>query len=524
MQRGFLALALVVMANTAIGLPTVRTANGRVRGTTADAGDVQVFRGIPYAAPPVGARRWLPPQPVKDWPGVRDATAFAPACPQPKRAGQLLKVGHTDEDCLYLNVWAPKRSRSKRPVMVWVHGGGMIVGAGSLKVYDGAALARQGVVVVTINYRLGVLGFMAPPGLSAESRDRVSGNYGLLDQIAALRWVRENIAAFGGDPANVTIFGESAGAVSVGCLLVAPAAKGLFHRAILQSGIPVGITRPLRGKAGSGETQGETVAQRLKVKGLRQLRAIPAEQLVAGCPASIAPEGPRKNTFKFGPLVDGVVLPDAPMRLAARGAFLRVPILLGTNRDEMTFFLGGSKNGGPRRKVGLRLLVRAMYKDRTPAILAGFPCPRDEDASAVFRELMTVAAFTAPCRLFARLCADKGAKVYLYQFSRVAPGSGRSALGATHGNEIPYVFGTLGTGFGNATDHRLSSAMIRYWTFFARAGSPLRNDLLIWPRYETRTDRHLELGDTIRAGKNLRQAQCDAVEPVIREKCGLPRR
>lgn len=489
--------------------PLARTAAGPLLGTAADG--LFIFRGIPYAAPPVGDLRWRPPHPVPPWAEPRSATDFGPAAPQPAKTISLIPpVGHTDENCLYLNVWTPGLDGGKRPVMVWIHGGGMVTGAGSLRHYDGAHLARRGAVVVTINYRLGILGFLAHPELSAESPEGVSGNYGLLDQIAALRWVRDHIAVFGGDPGNVTIFGESAGAVSVGCLLVSPLAEGLFHRAILQSGTAHAIRTTLP----EGETQGRDLARRFAAPSIADLRARPAAELLAGCRPAIGPLA-KPGDDKFGPHIDGLVLPDSPMRLIARGKFHHVPILIGTNRDEMTLFLGAGD--GPRRKLGYRALVRRMFGPHSRAVLAAFPCERDDDAPRAFRELTTVTFFTAPARLLARLAATSGAPVYLYHFSRVPPHAARSGLGATHGLEIPYVFEALSPLFPH-TDRELAEAMAHYWTAFARTGIPAAPGQPEWPPYEATTDRHLEFGDTIQPGKNLRKIQCDALEPRLAER------
>lgn len=507
-------LVLVLALSLVADPPLVRTAAGPLLGTAEDG--LFVFRGIPYAAPPVGDLRWRPPQPVPPWTEPRPATDFGPACPQPNRTSPLLPpVGRTDEDCLYLNVWTPGLDGEKRPVMVWIHGGGMVHGVGSVPFYEGGALARRGVVLVTINYRLGVLGFLAHPELSAESPEGVSGNYGLLDQIAALRWVRDHIAAFGGDPGNVTIFGESAGAVSVGFLLTMPLAEGLFHRAILQSGTPVAADGPLRGGERSGESQGLDIARRFGAHSIADLRAKPAAQLVAGCRAAAGPLANPKDD-KFGPRIDGVFLPDLPLRLIGQGKFHQVPILLGTNRDEMTLFL---KDGAaPRRAIGYRAVVRRIFGTQAPAVLAAFPCNRDGDVAFAFRELTTVACFTAPARHLARAAAASGAPVYLYHFSRVPPSATRSGLGATHGIEVPYVFGTLKTPA--PADRELAEAMALYWTAFARAGTPAVPGQPEWPRYEAATDRHLEFGDTIQPGSNLRKTQCDALEPRLAERFG----
>ena len=518
MRHAFLVAIFALFAGSGLAAPVVKTAAGSVRG---EDGDIMVFRGIPYAAPPVGSLRWRPPQPVAPWQGVHDATKFSPSCPQPERPDRRLpKVSNTDEDCLYLNVWTSELAPAKRPVMVWIHGGGMTIGSGANSVYDGTNLVKRGVVLVTINYRLGVLGFLAHPELSSESPDKVSGNYGIQDQIAALRWVQENIAAFGGDPGNVTIFGESAGAVSVGCLLTTPGSKGLFHRAILESGTPTAIVCPLEGK--EGEEQGIDIARRFKAKSIADLRAIPAETLVTECPAAIGPTKDRKGKYKFGPIVDGAVFPDAPMRLFAAGKFHRVPILLGTNRDEMTLFMGAGDRGRPKRKAGLQLIVKAMFRQNADEVIRAFPCAADRDAFRTFRKMMTVSCFTSPCRLLAQCAADRGVPVYLYEFSRIAPGTARTKLGATHGIEIPYVFGTFKNSFGNAIDKALSDAMAQYWASFAKTGVPQASGLPTWPRYETRTDRHIEFGDTVAPGQHLRKAQCDAVETSMRRRLGMP--
>ncbi|MDX9979296.1 MAG: carboxylesterase/lipase family protein [Lentisphaeria bacterium] len=505
-------LVLALCLSLTAAPPLVQTAAGPLLGNAEDG--LFVFRGIPFAAPPVGNLRWRPPQPVPPWTEPRPATAFGPAAPQPNRTSPPLPpVGRTDEDCLYLNVWTPGLDGGKRPVMVWIHGGGMVHGAGSVAVYEGRALARQGVVLVTINYRLGVLGFLAHPELSVESPEGVSGNYGLLDQVAALRWVRDHIAAFGGDPGNVTIFGESAGAVSVGFLLTMPLAEGLFHRAILQSGIPVAASGHLRDGERSGEAQGLDIARRFGANGIADLRAKSADELVAGCRAAVGPL-PNPRDDKFGPRIDGVFLPDLPLRLIGQGKFHQVPILLGTNRDEMTLFL--MDGGAPRRAVGYRVVVRRIFGPQAPAILAAFPCARDEDVAFAFRELTTVSCFTAPARHLARSAAVNGSPVYLYHFSRVPAATAHSELGAAHGFEIPFIFGTLKAP--STADRQLAEAMAGYWTAFARTGIPACPDRPEWPRYEAATDRHMEFGDTIQPGRDLRRDQCDAIEPRLAER------
>jgi para-nitrobenzyl esterase len=412
--------------------PLIRTSSGPVIGEERDG--VRGFRGIPFAAPPVGGRRWSPPQAPAAWTTPRLTTRFGPACPQ---SGRDLygPVGETSEDCLYLNVWSPSRSANRRlPVMFWIHGGGFLFGSGGKPSYDGAALARRGdVVVVTHNYRLGPLGFLAHPALSAESPQRTSGNYGVMDQIAALKWVQENIAEFGGDPGSVTIFGQSAGAVSVAALIVSPLARGLFHRAIIHSGnAPGNLHDRARMEALGGE-----FAARLGAATPVAMRAKSVADVLAAA---------KKNTGRIGEgtqdhlFVDGYVLPEMPYRVFTAGRQHNVPLMAGTTRDEDRVFL-----------AGVTSVVQAM-------------------------------AVIQP-------------RTYSYEFRRLPDYAGSNNLGVFHGVELPYVFRYFPPVLRfDAADERLSDLMIGYWTRFARTGDPNGDGAPLWPAYD-RSGRHVQALD-----------------------------
>ncbi len=523
-RTGFLLLAVLVGVVAGAGLPSaapaaltppVAVAGGQVVGETS--GDLAIFRGIPFAVPPVGDLRWKPPRPVQAWSGVRRCTEFGPSCPQPPSILNLTPPGPKSEDCLYLNVWTPRLEPDAHlPVMVWIHGGGFTTGSGSMPFYEGSALAKRGVVVVTINYRLGPLGFLAHPLLSAEGPDGTSGNYGLLDQIAALEWVRDNIATFGGDRGCVTIFGESAGGASVARLMVSPPAKGLFHRAIAQSGGAHGRNRHLRERwygVPSAELVGLEVARRLGCHEsgdpLAALRSKTPAQLLEAA-------GPQQGLFgpgtKFGPIVDGRVLPDDPAVLFDEGRQHDVPFMAGSTSDEGTLFLSQLPL---RREVGYRLLMRRFFGDRADEALKLFPCEGDGGVRDAANRFVTVSAFACPARTMVRAMERKASKAYLYHFTRVPPIDRARKLGAFHGLDVAYVFGSAATGpLFDQADRRLAETMMACWTNFARTGDPNGPGLPEWPAYEAATDRHREFGDTARAGSGLFKAECDFIESV----------
>ena len=508
---------------------------GLVSGQAVEKGDVRVYKGIPFAAPPVGPLRWKAPQPVTSWDtppappldkggkgGVRACTEFGNWCPQPKPL-MGRDLGPLSEDCLYLNVWTPAKKRDdKLPVMVWIHGGGYTTGSGAQSFYSGESLAREGVVVVTINYRLGPFGFLAHPLLSKESAKAVSGNYGLLDQIAALQWVQKNIAAFGGNPECVTIFGESAGSASVCRLMVCPLAAGLFHRAIAESGGPYGQNRALReqrGRLASGEQMGEEIAKALGCDTapdvLAALRAKSADEILQ---ASNPAQGLFGKGNKFGPVVDGWVLPDDPGRLWDQGKQAAVPFITGTNADEGTVFL---QQVQIKRVAGYRFSARLLYGEDADEVLKLFPAQNDDEVPGALNKLVTVMSFVSPARMLVRAMAQRQAPAYLYHFTRVPATTRARKLGACHAIEIPYVFKTLGKPKGfDAKDEALAQAMCSYWANFAKTGNPNGAGLSPWPAYAADKDEYLELGDEIKAKSALYKDACDLLEKVYRKRSG----
>jgi para-nitrobenzyl esterase len=497
-MRWCCALLLSVAALSADERVEVHTRYGILAGT--EDNGLRVFKGVPYATPPVGDLRWKAPVPLKPWPGVRPANQFMASCIQPSR------IEPQSEDCLYLNVWAPGGARNA-PVMVWIHGGGYLTGSGSIPLYNGRALARQGAVVVTLNYRLGVLGFFAHPQLSRESPEHISGNYGLLDQIAALQWVRDSISAFGGDPRNVTIFGESAGAGSVTCLLFSPLAKGLFHRAIAESGALDDQLKDLRNARGgieSAERQGLELAHDSACGGantLACLREMSGRLLLKMAPAISCLECTQRNTF--GPIVDGHVVPAQPHDLLRAGKLNPAAILTGSNRGEGTIVIGVR----PVPNVdGYRAWMRGRFKDQADHVLATYPAESDDAVRAALRDVYTDSWYLCPSRSLA--AAAKTA--YLYQFTRVRPGT---EMRTAHGMELPYVFDTLRTIGGRVeeVDRTLAGLMSAAWYRFAARGDPNGDGLPEWRRYDRESEAYLEFGDPVQPGRRLHRSQCDAM-------------
>lgn len=487
----------------------VQIDSGLLRGTLE--GDLRVFKGVPFAAPPVGALRLHDPQPPVPWPGVRDATAFGAACPQEN----LLVRQPKNEDCLFLNLWASE-DPTPRPVMVWLHGGGFLVGAGSEPMYDGSRLARSGdVLVVTLNYRLGPLGFLAIDGLSEGTHDVGVGNYGIKDQVAALEWVRRNIAAFGGDPNNVTLFGESAGGISVCALLGAPSADGLYHRAIIQSGVgchafpearkPTSWNRPalengreLLRRVGCGEAPHPR----------RCLDEAPVEDFVdAVSVMDLFKAGPEDQILLAAPYVDGQFIPEQPMARLARGE-ADVPTIIGTNQDESTLFYLGTRI--PTRRA-FRRQVKALSRDRIPveALLPIYPARVFPRARKAFLALLTDLSFSCP-QLELAEAAFEGAPVFLYELQRRAWPT--SLFGAHHGLDLPYVFGNFEVMHlrSNKKNRGLSREMQEAWTRFARFGAP--ED---WPAYHP--GGVLKIWDTVpgtMSQADFRGGRCEALENI----------
>jgi para-nitrobenzyl esterase len=441
-------LAAALVAGAAQAGPTAKLDSGVVEG--AQAGDLMVFKGVPYAASTAGPLRWRAPQPVKAWTGVRPATAFGAACPQPTPDNAAwARVGAQGEDCLFLNVWRPtKVEAGGDAVMVFIHGGSFLRGAAGVPLYDGAALARRGVVIVTINYRLGRLGFYSHPALTRENADGMLGNYGVMDQIAALKWVQRNIRAFGGDPARVTVFGESAGAVAVQMLATTPAAKGLFVRAIAQSGGGTAGATAIRGGPITGETIGANWAAGLGLKDatVEQLRAIPL--------ADVLKPGP------VGPVADGVITVRAPGDVYRRGEQLRVALMIGGNSHEASLF--GDNPAAVKPALG------AAYPELLEVVRQAGPSKAGAEP-----DLITHGLAIQPSRYLAQRNAAAGLPAYSYYFDQVAASDRAKAVGTAHGGELSYLFGTrLDQETWDAEDQRVSQLMGDYWVRFAKTGDP----------------------------------------------------
>ena len=512
------ALCLPLMGATS-GMETiVKTESGLVAGSGTA---IRVYKGIPYAAPPVGELRWKPPQPVKPWPGVLVAKKFSPVCPQADR----LNLGAQSEDCLKLNIWTPaRRPGDKLPVMVWIHGGSFQAGATSQSVYDGEALAAQGVVLVTVEYRLGIFGFFGHPGLSAESPRGVSGNYGLMDMVLALGWVKNNIAAFGGDPGNVTIFGESAGGAAVFLLLVIPQSEGLFQKAVSESG---GILPPIRLKNEEGgimplETQGEKLGR--DISALRNMSTAEVMNLAAPRMATIG----AADRALWLPVIDGWTLPESTLRLFRTGKFHKVPFLAGTNADEGTLF-----NPPVRDLASFRDYASKRIGVPADAALEHYPAANDAEAHAAAAKLGGDFQFLLGTREILRDMSKANPKTFQYYFTRLTGVGKQIGLGVFHASEIQYVFGNLPDGyfgtepspvFGDMRVHAdsyteldagLAKTMSAQWVQFAKSGDPNAPGLPQWPRFSPDREAYLELGDHIVTGESLRKQHLDFLIPTL---------
>ncbi|MEJ7929348.1 carboxylesterase family protein [Ramlibacter sp. AN1015] len=479
--------------------PVVSTTLGRLRGRlVAPPGQapVHAFTGIPYAAPPIGPLRWRPPQPVQPWPGTREATGFGPDLPQAPNA--RLRGPHQDEDCLYLNVWTPARhDGAALPVLVWIHGGGFVGGSGSDARSDGARMAAEGAVVVSVNYRAGLFGYLAHPALSAESPERVSGNYGLLDQLAALRWVREHIAAFGGDASRVTAFGVSAGSASIALMLVSPQARGLFDQCILHS---PGAGRPLA----SLELAERTAAEALGGD-LAALRALPAQALFERT-GRMSPRVRGLTTPRvLRPIRDGWLLPEDERPALRAGRFQRLPTIVGSNLDEGSLL---TRDWPQRDLAAWRTLVEANFGAATDQALALYPAADDTQVRARVAELFADTQFNYGTRLIAQAMAGAGQPTWRYLFTRRGAGQ---PDGPHHGEEVAHVFGNLGEA-AQPMDAALSDAMRRAWVRFAATGSPEAAGSLDWKPYRPADDNHLALGDAIAPGHGWRAEPLDFLE------------
>jgi para-nitrobenzyl esterase len=495
----------------------VKLDSGLVSGTTTDG--VHSYKGIPYAASTAGENRWKPPQPVPAWSGVRAATEFGKDCPQaPYPQGSIFyrPPRPQSEDCLCLNVWTAAKAGQKRPVMVWIHGGALTRGSGATPTYDGTNYAKKGVVLVTINYRLGPLGFLAHPELTAESAHKASGNYGLLDQIAALKWVQKNIAAFGGDPRRVTIFGESAGSRSVNALVATPLAKGLFQRAIGQSGGLFGEMMRLqenRKNLLSAETQGVAFGKAAGANSLAAMRALSAEKIVA-----LSNGDPEASKLRSDFNWDGWAFPDEVRNIFAKGKQNPVSVIVGSNANEMTSLTTPAMI--PKTLTEYRNGLTPLYGEALGELDAFYPARSDADVSKAWLASTRDVRFTLPMRTWARMTATGKAKAWLYWFSHVPPNPNSQYLGAYHAGEIAYVFHNLNPNntLIQEADHKLAEMMMRYWINFATTGNPNGKGLPEWKAYEQKTEPYMDFGAPVQLRNHLLKAQLDFLEQMQKRR------
>ncbi len=512
----------------ASGGPVVRTqvietASGPVQGTVVEG--VRRFMGIPYAASTAGANRWEPPQPVSAWIETFDALEAGPICPQINPVTRLYD-SNGDEDCLSLNVWTPDPAPSNPlPVMVWLHGGGFAIGTGSDPFYDGGNLVHNGgVVVVTVNYRLGALGFLAHAGLSAADPDGVSGNYGLLDQRVALEWVQMNIAAFGGDRNNVTVFGNSAGGYSATLHLIMPGSQGLFHKAIVQSGNPMTPLTTLDAAEQMGDRFATAMgcSQQEAAEAEACLRAMDAQQIIEGPddPPAQLPGGifyqDRSTRISFMPLMDGKRVPDQPRALLSSAQAVTVPVLHGATTSEGTLFHTGVYQELPveNETQYLEALSRT-FKDAAADIAAKYPVTNYPSANDALIQVTGDIVFVCSTRRLAILLARNGTTNYLYSFDRntedsIAASIYPELIGiAHHAAEVPYVFHNKGYYLGNIADEAAADTVMGYWTRFARTGDPNGDSAPIWPAFDPTDDELLSISDSIQAITGYKKDECD---------------
>lgn len=486
----FCTLLLSACVSETENLKTVQIESGLISGTQNKEGDIRIFKGIPFAALPVEDLRWKAPQPVEPWEGVRQCDAFGPSpmqnSPEPFSMWTeefLIPTAPISEDCLYLNVWTgAKSSEEKRPVLVWIYGGGFTSGGSGVPIYDGEAMAQKDIVFVSINYRVGIFGFFAHPELTQESGHQASGNYGLMDQIAALEWVQNNIEAFGGDLDNVTIAGQSAGAMSVNCLVASPLAQGLFKKAIAHSGANF-----TRGNASlpQAEENGQQIAQALNASSLSDLRKIPADTLL------------RKAQGMRGPIIDGYVLPQHIADIFAAGKQNEVALLTGWNEDEGLLF------GPVKNAADFRQQAEQQYGEDAPAFLQYYPATNDSVAEQSQLYLSRDMIFGVQNYAWANIQSKKGnSPVYVYRFTRKVPATGEYVkYGAFHTGEVPYAYDNLQfvDRPWEEADHELASSISSYWANFIKNGNPNGENLPHWPAYTSQDKELMILGKEVEA-------------------------
>jgi para-nitrobenzyl esterase len=515
--RLLLMLFVTAATNATIAQPVnnrkeVRIESGIISGKKSAGSEVFAFKGIPFASPPVGDLRWQPPVPPAPWQGVKIVDEFGPSPMQPDpepfmvyTSEFLIPKSPINEDCLYLNVWTEAKSPSeKRPVFVWIYGGGFSSGGTACPIYDGEALAKKGVIVVSIAYRVGPFGFFAHPELTKESPNGASGNYGFMDQIAALRWVQKNIMSFGGDPNNVTIAGQSAGSFSVNVLCASPIAKGLFHKAIAESGSVVvkneRITSP---SLANGEAAGVKIAEKLNAQSIKELRKIPASEIL-------------KTAQGMGQFItDGYILPEPVPDLFAKGRFADIPLLTGWNADEAFVF-------EVMNKSAFQNMAAREFKNDAGIFLKHYPANTDEEAAASQIALSRDQIFGLSNYKWADIQSVRGkSKVYVYYFTRKPPATGDFVKwGAFHTAEVPYVFNNLK--YFNRTfepvDRQLAETMSDYWVNFMKTGNPNGNGLPKWPAYDSKKGEVMILGDKTVAGPLPGKAGLDFLYSAMQKK------
>jgi len=484
----FVAPGLIAFTTLRANEKAIPIAGGLVLGTLNKDGDIHIFRGIPFAAPPVGNLRWKAPQPVVPWLGVQKCGAFGASPMQgtpnpfgPWSAEFLIPKEPISEDCLYLNVWSgAKTAKEKRPVLVWIYGGGFGSGGAGAAIYDGEATAQKGVVFVSINYRVGPFGFFAHPELTKESGKNASGNYGLMDQIAGLAWVKKNIAAFGGDPNNVTIAGQSAGSMSVNCLVASPIAKNLFKKAIAESG--ASIARPMS-TLRQAEESGLKVMQTLGASSLADLRAKPASEILQ-----------KGQGGMRGPIIDGYVLPQSIADIFSAGKQNNIALLTGWNEDE------GLSTGPAKNAEGYRKQIEGQYGTDSPNFLKHYPATTDAEAELSQQRVSRDMIFGAQNYAWANAESSQGKKVYVYRFNRKIPATGEYAkYGAFHTGEVAYAYDNLKFIDHqlrplDQTDAELAKTMSVYWANFIKTGNPNGKGLPQWPVYAPKDKRIMVLG------------------------------
>ncbi len=508
-------LAMPLSLAAAIPQP-VRTANGPVAGVTAADGAIAIFKGIPFAAPPLGELRWRAPAPPVSWTAVRKADQFSASCIQnivPERKPwtyEFMAHNQISEDCLYLNVWTPaKAAGDKLPVYFWIHGGGYVEGSTAVPAYDGANLAKRGAVVVTINYRLGVLGFLAHPELTKESGR--SSNYGSLDMVAALQWVQKNIAAFGGDPGKVTISGQSAGASGVHTLVASPLAKGLFHRAITESGSAYSAANAALTLA-DAEKQGVKFATAKGATSLKDLRAMSPEKLTGSGAGS---------EIRFRPVIDGYFLPDEPNAIFAQGKQNDVPELTGLTRDERS----SEADYGTKPMAEFQKAMQERYGEMAGTFFKLYANNTQQESGdsqkAAFRDAGLVSM-----HMWAQLREQTAKqKAFTYYWTQPMPGPDSARYGAFHTSEVPYVFNTLDQAKRPWTDqdHKLSDLLGSYWINFMKNGDPNGSGLPAWPAYTSKSAVTMEIGEKTGARPVADKARMEFWESYFKRPSAIVR-